>query len=96
MLGKKPTGELEIPRIGITNPQAVEILRVWAAPGQSQQVTLRVIWEDPGAWGLLLADIARHAATAYANDEHKASEVLARIRKLLDAEFSRPTNPRAK
>ena len=45
---------------------AMEILRVWQSE-QGQQFSLQVgVWQDPAAWGLLLADIARHAASAYA------------------------------
>ena len=75
-----------------SNPQAVEVLRVWATPGQPQQLTLRTTWKDAGAWGLLLADIARHAAKAYAAEGHNVAEVLARIQQLMNAEFSQPTD----
>jgi hypothetical protein len=75
-----------------SNAQSVEVLRVWAAPGLPQQLTLRTTWKDSGAWGLLLADVARHAAKAYANEGHNAADVLARIRQLLDAELSNPTD----
>jgi len=68
MFRKKPARELEVPPIAISNAQAAEVLRVWAAPGQPQKVTLRTTWEDAGAWGLVLADVARHAANAYANE----------------------------
>jgi hypothetical protein len=88
---KKPTRELEVPPIA-SNSHAVEVLRVWAAPGQPQQLTLRTTWKDAGAWGLLLADVARHAANAYANEGQNRAEVLGKIRQLLDAEFSRPTD----
>jgi hypothetical protein len=88
----KPTRELEVPPIASSNSQAVEVLRVWAAPGQPQQLTLRTTWKDAGAWGLLLADVARHAANAYANEGQNRTEVLDKIRQLLDAEFSRPTD----
>jgi hypothetical protein len=92
MFGKKPIRELEPPPIANTNSQAVEVLRVWAAPGQPQQLTLRTTWKVAGAWGLLLADVARHAANAYANEGQNRAEVLGKIRQLLDAEFSRPTD----
>lgn len=92
MFGKKPIRELEPPPIANTDSQAVEVLRVWAAPGQPQQLTLRTTWKDAGAWGLLLADIARHAASAYANEGQNRAEALGKIRQLLDAEFSRPTD----
>jgi Domain of unknown function (DUF5076) len=89
---KEPTRQLEVPPIASSNSQAVEVLRVWAAPGQPQQLTLRTTWKDAGAWGLLLADVARHAAKAYANEGQNRAVVLAKIRQLLDAEFSRPTD----
>jgi hypothetical protein len=92
MFKKKPMRELEVPPIADSNPQAIEVLRVWAAPGLPQQLTLRITWKDSGSWGLLLADVARHAAKAYANEGHNAAEVLSRIRQLLDAEFSKPTD----
>ncbi|HTP70430.1 MAG TPA: DUF5076 domain-containing protein [Dongiaceae bacterium] len=75
-----------------SNPQAVEVLRVWAAPGQPQQLPLRTTWKDADVWGLLLVDIARHAAKAYANEGHDPDEVLAKIRQLMNAEFSHPTD----
>ena len=90
MFKKKPR-ELALPPIS-SNPEAVEVLRVWAAPGQPQQVVLKTTWADAGAWGLMLADVARHAANAYANEGSDPAEVLARIRRLLDAEFSGPTD----
>ena len=45
---KKPKRELEPPPIASSNSQAVEVLRVWAAPGQPQQFTLRPTWKDAG------------------------------------------------
>jgi len=91
-LFKKSVRELELPPIATSDPDAVEVLRVWAAPGQPQQVTLRTTWTDAGAWGLMLADVARHAAKAYAKEGKNPADVLARIRQLLDAELSHPTD----
>src|SRR5215471_3174168 len=93
MFGKRQnSNSLETPPIAAADSSAVEVLRVWAAPGQPQQLTLRTTWKDAGAWGLLLADIARHAANAYANEGQNAAEVLARIQELLNAELSQPTD----
>jgi len=92
VFGKKSKRDLEPPPIASSNSQAVEVLRVWTAPGQPQQLTLRTTWKDAGAWGLLLADIARHAAKAYTNKGQNAAEVLARIQQLMNAEFSGPTD----
>ncbi|WP_425595663.1 DUF5076 domain-containing protein [Nitrosomonas europaea] len=46
---------------------------------------------DPGAWGLMLADIARHAAKAYgAGGRTTEADALGRIKEILDAEWSSP------
>lgn len=93
MFGKRQsTNALDLPPIAQSEPSAQEVLRVWAMPGQPQQLTLRTIWNDPGAWGLLLADVARHAANAYANEGRDPKVVLARIRELFDAEMFDPTD----
>jgi len=83
---------LETPPIAQADPQAVEVLRVWAAPGNPQQLTLRTTWRDAGAWGLLLVDVARHAAKAYGQEGQDPKIVLARIRELFDAEWRSPTD----
>jgi hypothetical protein len=93
MFGKRQnSNSLETPPIANVDSNAVEVLRVWAAPGQPQQLTLRTTWNDAGAWGLLLADVARHAANAYGNEGADPDVVLARIRELFDAEMSSPTD----
>ena len=89
---RKQAQDLDPPPVAMSNAEAVEILRVWAAPGAPQELTLRTCWQDPGAWGLLLADVARHAAQAYQREGHDPSEVLRRIRELFDAEWSSPTD----
>jgi len=93
MFGKRQnSNSLETPPIANADSNAVEVLRVWAAPGQPQQLTLRTTWNDAGAWGLLLADVARHAANAYGNEGADPNVVLARIRELFDLEMSSPTD----
>ena len=89
---KKHQNELDAPPIAGANPEAVELLRVWAAPGAPQQLALRMVWSDPGAWGLLLADIARHAAQAYERQGQNQSETLGRIRDMFEAEWRSPTD----
>jgi hypothetical protein len=56
--------ELTVPPVA-SETTAVEIVRIWGGPGLPQQSVLRTTWTDPEAWGLLLADLARHAAKAY-------------------------------
>jgi len=93
MFGKRQNSNaLETPPIAESDSNAIEVLRVWAVPGKPQQLTLRTTWKDGGAWGLLLADVARHAANAYGNEGADPNVVLTRIRELFDAEMSSPTD----
>src|SRR5438876_21774 len=57
-------------------------------------VSLRRAFDDPQAWGMLIADVARHAARIFAK-ETKLSEdaALERIRAMFDAEMDAPTDP---
>jgi len=83
--------ELAPPPIADSNPRSVEILRAWADPDGPQQVALITQWADPGMWGLMLADIARHVAEAYARRGVDRKLALSRIKELFDAEWSGPT-----
>jgi hypothetical protein len=91
MFGKSKTRSFDVPP-NASNAAAVEVLRVWAVPGEAQQVVLKTTWKEPGAWGLLLADVARHAAKAYANEGLNEAQVFNRIRQFLEAEFASPTD----
>jgi hypothetical protein len=52
--------QLLIPDAAAGDPAAFELLRVWVAD-QSQQISLRGgVWQDPSAWGVMLADLARN------------------------------------
>ena len=88
----KKSKSLPPPPIADTINDSKEVLRVWAAPDYPQQFTLHTTWKDPGAWGLLLVDIARHAAKAYKKEGHDENETLNRIKSLFDAEWSAPTD----
>lgn len=71
---------------------AREVLRVWTAPGEPHQMALSTTWNDPGAWGLLLVDAARHAARAYAAEGMSEAQALDRILQLFRAEIESPTD----
>ena len=90
--GRKRRNALQPPPLADTDPSASEVLRIWAAPKGPQQVALRTHWQDAGAWGLLLADVARHATQAYERDGRNEEEVLDRIFETFDAEWSEPTD----
>lgn len=52
--------QLAIPAAAMKDAASFELLRLWVAD-QSQQITLRPgVWEDPSAWGVMLADLARN------------------------------------
>lgn len=83
---------LEPPPAAQSQRGSREVLRVWALPGGGQQFTLRPTWKDPAAWGLLLVDVARHAARAYASEGYTVQQALERIRAGMEAEWSSPTD----
>lgn len=90
MFGKR--SELQIPEAAKKDSEAVEILRIWIAGG-SQHVSLkRGVWEDPAAWGLILADLGKHVANAYAADGMDRAEALRRVYQGLQAEMESPTD----
>ena len=57
-------------------------------------VSLRRAFDDPDAWGMLLADVARHVGRIYAKEASLTEEaVLERMRAIFDAEMDSPTDP---
>src|ERR1700719_3899046 len=87
------SNQLLIPDAAKTDPKSFELLRVWVA-NKRQHVSLRVgVWNDPAAWGLMLADLARHVANSYQQDAGlDRLKTLQRIKAALDAEFASPTD----
>lgn len=69
-----------------------EVLRAFVVDG-GLSISFRTAFERPETWGMLLVDLARHAARGYAR-EGLASEddALAAIRDLFEAEWNRPTD----
>ena len=92
MLFKK-NNEIIIPPELKTNNNSTEIIRIWIE-NNNQKFYLRTdIWEDPGSWGLLLVDLAKHIATSYSqNNQLDKGEALKRIREGFDAEWDSPTD----
>lgn len=84
----KRSAELPVPRDVQRRAGASEIARIWDADS-GLVVTLRGShWEDPAAWGLLLVDLARHAASTYAEAGWSHAQGFARIREGLEAEWA--------
>ena len=71
----------------------VEVLRAVIVDG-ALHVSLRRAFDDPEAWGMLIADITRHVARIYATeDKFREDETIERVRALYDAEMDAPTDP---
>ena len=70
----------------------VEILRASVVEGEVS-IALRRAFDDPFTWGVLLVDLARHAARIYALETDLSDdEALAEIRRGMEAELIRPTD----
>ena len=69
----------------------VEVLRAVIVDG-ALHVSLRRAFDDPEAWGMLIADITRHVSRIYA-DKFPEGETVERIRSIYDAEMDAPTDP---
>ena len=93
MFGKSDRNALEPPALA-SDKSAREVLRVWVKPEWSQmQVALLTNHSDPAVWGIALADIARHVAKAYElSGTVPENEALSRIKQLIDAEWTAPTD----
>jgi Domain of unknown function (DUF5076) len=85
--------QLLIPDAAKKDPQSVELLRIWMASG-GQHVSLRVgVWSDPAGWGIMLADLAKHVANSYQEDEGlDRLSTLRRIKAAMDAELASQTD----
>jgi hypothetical protein len=71
----------------------VEVLRAAIVDG-SLHVSLRRAFDDPEAWGMLIADIARHVARIYAQESAMSEDdVLERVRAIFEAEMEAPSDP---
>jgi hypothetical protein len=85
---------LDPPPAATRDKASFELLRVWVAE-QGQHVSLRAgAWEDPLAWGIVLADLARHIVNAEAmqNKELDETAYLERLLEGFQAEIDSPTD----
>ncbi len=71
---------------------AIEVLRAFVVDG-GLSIAFQRAFEEPDMWGLLLVDVARHAARAYSREsEYTEEEALQRILDMFEAEIARPTD----
>lgn len=84
--------ELEIPPDAVGTEGAAEVLRAWIVEGGLSISFIRA-FEDPAVWGILLADVARHAARSFEREGlGDAEEVLTAIRTMFATELDQPSD----
>ena|SRR5437588_9589035 len=85
-MAKKPYDSLGIPPAA-RNEGGVEVLRA-AVVGQNLTMSLRRAFDDPAAWGALLATAARQVSQIYANETGMSEEAArARIREVFEVDL---------
>ena len=76
----------------IGREDAIEVLRAFVVDG-GLSIAFTRAFEEPDMWGLLLVDIARHAARSYSRESSfTEDEALTRIVDMFEAEIARPTD----
>lgn len=91
-LGKR-LAELAIPPAARDDERSFEIVRVWSTAQGLSVVLKSEVWKDPAAYGIMLADLARHIANAFRQvDGRDTSATLGRILEGLNAELDSPTD----
>jgi hypothetical protein len=86
--------ECTIPKEALDDPKSRELLRAWVA-NEALHVSLFLPdeWEDPGHWGVALADVVRHLADAYHRSQGVDPKLtIQRIQEALAAELADPTD----
>lgn len=88
-----PKDEMTPPPAASQDAKSFELARLWVA-NDAQHVALRAdVWTDPAAWGIVLADLARHVALAYQHkDGHDLEDVLERVLAGFHTELESPTD----
>src|SRR4029077_13986499 len=84
--------EQPLPPDVIGRADATEVLRAFVVDG-GLSIAFQRAFEEPDMWGLLLVDIARHAARAYARvSDYSEEDDLEGIVRMFEAEIARPTD----
>jgi len=85
--------ELIVPPIAANDPKSRELIRAWGSQGGLHVSLAPDLWDEPGNWGIALADVTRHLADAYTQLQGaERTETIQRIRQIFDAELDSPTD----
>jgi len=85
---------LGLPPAAQRDKASFEVLRVWIAE-HGQHVSIQSgAWDDPFAWGIVLADLARHIALAHQlqKDGTDLDAFMDRLLEGFQAEIENPTD----
>lgn len=83
--------EQPVPPDAAEREDAVEVLRAFVLDG-GLSISFTRAFEDPAMWGMMLVDIARHAARAYDKEGVMGeAEALERITEMFEAEIAHLT-----
>lgn len=83
--------ELPKPASAATAQRAIEMARIWIVDKRQDVVISSDTWKDPGNWGIMLVDLARHVTEVYAEKGYDRQEVMRRVKEAFDAEWNHPT-----
>ena len=84
--------EQPLPPDVIGRENATEVLRAFVVDG-GLSIAFQRAFEEPDMWGMLLVDIARHAARVFAREgDYTEEDALRRIVDMFEAEIARPTD----
>jgi Domain of unknown function (DUF5076) len=80
--------QLVIPPAAANDPKAFELVRAWVAQGDLHVSLQMGGWDDPTAWGIVLADLMRHVARFYEEQKHlQPEQTMRRVRDAMDREL---------
>ena len=86
--GDAVKNQLAIPLAAADDPKAFELVRAWVAQGDLHVSLQMGGWDDPTAWGVVLADLVRHVARFYAEQKHlQPEQTIERVRAAMDGEL---------
>lgn len=86
--------ELAIPEKVRGDKSAAELIRAWVTASGDVHVTIKTdVWQDPAAYGIVLADLARHIANGFNQSQGKdVDDALRRVVEGFSAEVGSPTD----